>query len=132
MSHYAKLVKQLHIALPGDVLTLPIGTQIKRVRLQSGGVYAFDALLGGRWSPLLVDADLPAFTDKGQEQRANGRKRPTLAKGRPKSNAPPTQAGGLRMRHDQWAALDAGCDASETTRNEVIVGALILAGLVPQ
>jgi hypothetical protein len=146
MSHYAKIVRPLSVTFDsppkwhGTRSTLPIGTQIKRVRLGVGpavaGVYTFEAKLDREWYAVQTDADLPAFTDKGREQRAAGSKRPTLTKGRPKgsksSTPAPTKAGGLRMRPDQWAALDAGCKASDTTRNEVIIGALIQAGLVPQ
>ena len=137
MSHYAKIVQRVDGWILGMPATLKEGTEIKNVSLK--GTYACDARVGEKpqeWHRFVTQADLPKFTDKGREHRANGRKRPTLSKGRPagtkKSSTPPTKAGGLRMRPDQWAALDEGCKASDTKRNEAIVGALILAGLVPQ
>jgi hypothetical protein len=142
MSHYAKVVEplagEIHQSLRArEAFTLPIGTEIKSVKVVDGG-YACIALVrlkyerAARWVSFSTFADLPAFTDKGREGRAR-HPRATMAKGRPAKGATAqSEARGLRMRKDQWDVLDYNCKNADVSRNEAIVGALVTAGLVPQ
>jgi hypothetical protein len=140
MSHYAKVVEpvsgEIHAQLR-EKFTLAIGTEIKSVKLMDSA-YACLAFVrrpyerAARWVSFLTYEDLPAFTDKGRESRAK-HPRVTMGRGRPaKGAAPLTNTRGIRMRQDQWDALDYAATNASSSRNEMIVGALISLGLVPR
>lgn len=128
MSHYARLITSLVLELPGaQKLRLNEGTQIKRVMCVADG-YAFQALVGGRWCPLLTDADLPALTDKGSAARQ--KRRATLRPGKPRMGATAaTRRLVCKVREDQHAHVERCAEQTGLTVSEHVRRALIADGM---
>jgi len=86
MSHYARLIAPLTASTTGGEFRgeLPIATPVKHVLCVDDG-FLFHALRDGVWLELHTAEDLPAFTDRGRDQRGvHATRNATLGKGRPR------------------------------------------------
>ncbi len=83
MSHYAKIIAPLEADVGGKVITIQSGQQVRRVTVEDNG-FRFDVHLFKEWRSAFTSYDLPAFTDRGAEQREDRLRRSTLQRGRPR------------------------------------------------
>ncbi len=102
MTHqFAKIVKRIQVraVTSGAATWLPVGSEIKNVRLEDHGRYEFESRIDKTWVELWTEDDLPTYTDKG---RAHDQ----LNRGHPAMFAEPADSViGLRVTRRQLNAI---------------------------
>jgi hypothetical protein len=135
MSHYARLILPV-TALPARSSTsprlpvaLPIGTEIKSVRVVDGDLHFFAKVLGA-WAAYVTGDDLPWATDKGRAHREARAARPTLRRGRPAaSSTAATKRVVCKVTDTQWDAIAGIAERRETTVPKLVRKLLIAEGM---
>ncbi len=134
---FAKLVRPLkaRVAKVGTCI-IPKGSPVSHVRL-SDGVYRFRACIAGTagaWVVATTSLDLPAYTDKGIEQRKhfpNGLG--TIGRGRPKLGAikgeSATKHVSVKLREDQHAWIEQSARTLDKKISDYVRDLLILSGM---
>ncbi len=132
MNRWALLTAPLAASLPNEgppSLVLVPGTAIKCIRIVNGR-FAFLAYTTPPhgWERYETDEDLPAFTDKGTEARAN--RRATLRPGKPRMGATAaTRRLVCKVREDQHRHVELSAESAGLTVSEHVRRALIADGM---